>query len=99
MKGTALSVFFVGNFETTAFDKLRNGGILQGMPLVCLWAFGPLSLGLFSDLWVSPVSDPVGFPPATRLDFRILGPVGKDLSNGPFAEVAWALRILRSVKK
>lgn len=29
--------------------------------------------------------------PATllRLDFRVLGPVGKDLSNGPFAEVDW----------
>lgn len=26
-----------------------------------------------------------------RLDFRVLGPIGKDLNNGPFAEVDWAL--------
>ena len=25
-----------------------------------------------------------------RLDFRILGPVGKDLNNGPFAEAVGA---------
>ena len=43
MKGTALSGVFYGNFETPAFDKLRNGGILQGT--VCLWfAFGPFVL-------------------------------------------------------
>ena len=26
----------------------------------------------------------------SRLDFRVLGPVGKDLNNGPFAEAAFA---------
>jgi len=31
------------------------------------------------------------------LDFRILGPVGKDLSNGPFAEVAFYIRRLRTM--
>lgn len=36
------------------------------MPLVCLWAFGPLSLGLFSDLWVSPVSDLWVSPPRNK---------------------------------
>ena len=30
-----------------------------------------------------------------RLDFRVLGPIGKDLSNGPFAEVDGALRKFR----
>lgn len=31
------------------------------------------------------------------LDFRVLGPVGKDLSNGPFAEVAFYIRRLRTM--
>ena len=56
------AVDFVGTLRPRPFDKLQNGGILQGMPLVCLWAFGPLSLGCFLTcgfprfltLWVSP---------------------------------------------
>lgn len=90
------AVFFVGTLRPR---PLTSCGMEEFFKVP--YAFG-LPLGLLS-FEFRAVFWPVGFPgfwplgsppPATRLDFRILGPVGKDLSNGPFAEVAWALRIL-----